>query len=390
MIDFPTARSNQSSAKIVNYILRGFIEFKASDIIEEYEMHHEVSGDCLSNLFPDYLIREDTENCIDVLRDLLAWVEDSYFHPIDGLHKYALFQIIQSMYEDFDELGAEGDEMRTAFFTVGPPADLSPTTLEWINMLENSEEELYDLVFTDTDFIDIPNIINLYQSGIPIDTFMGIDLNSYLTLLPIDIRSEVEKQIKYKEELKSTPIIINECLLEVTKSLSIKPRLLIDKSEEEIDAQFALALSFALKASGITVSQEAPAGFAAAKTGETDFFLTDDKTGPSPIAIGEGKFWGKYKKQVLQLFAYLNENVPFGFTLVINKNTPLQNITSKQNKTLRAVATESGFPVKDMLDITPFCFMSIHSNPETGDDLVLSHLVLNLFRPEREDAARRR
>ncbi|BAK44742.1 hypothetical protein [Eggerthella sp. YY7918] len=338
----------------------------------------------LGDYFPDYIIRENAKKCIDTLLDLASWTQDNFLHKMDVLHEYALYKILLYECAYFEEMGEEGSEMLKMRFSHSGIEEVPESEREFFeDMAEFGFDSITDCIYRDVDFLSVDYISSWELTNSPLRHMFGADIDHLYPLFPQDVRKQIDEIRNNNDVFK-----ILSAVQTVLESLEGKPALLEEKSEEEINAQIAMGLNFALAPKGLGVSQETPFGYSPLGTGEVDFYIFESDFHPFPKAIGESKMWGRFHTQVDQLMGYMHEDIDLGFTITINKSHKLSMISEKQKAILDTYSIDS----QDfrMLDIRKSIFggwICYQQHPENDQPFITNHFVLNLYRPSRKKAA---
>lgn len=194
-------------------------------------------------------------------------------------------------------------------------------------------------------------------------------------------------------------------LKEINKAIRLtseKPVNIEKFSENELSDVLRDYLMMSLNHYGYEVSREIPQGYAASKSGEIDLFIYNAGSEYKNIATGEVKIWGKdkFKKQMVQLLGYMHTEGGFGFTVIFNKDTRLENVLSERDAILETFSfqSEDGNEIFEKTGsiIGMECYnknldgviLTLHKNPELDDSYVrVYHFILNACRPERKNMA---
>ena len=385
MIIFHTCDTTLRVLREINRCINEMVDFELSSYYEYYEYQEESEKEeFLEQYFPEYLCREDAKKCMNVLLELKEWTMDSYLHEMTCLHEYALYQIFESYFNFAEEMAREREEGEEDPFKfhIENLEQYNEEELEFITLL-NKRFFYQDCLFFDLDFLDIDQIVYLYQIGSVAYYMLGVNLNYYLDLMPKDIREEIKKAQK-QEENSDEKIIINQ-IKSAIKLRERYPNRLYNMSEEELSDDIKDLTHLALQKDGIIIEREARGGFANSKVGENDLFLYKVEDGKIiQLAVGENKIWNNFEKQVKQLIGYMNENIEFGFTIVFNKTMPLIDVRNKQIEILKNNQELNLIDIiEDENDV-----ISIHMNPENNKKYKIYHLIVNAYHPERKQISK--
>lgn len=157
-------------------------------------------GDTIECYMPKYLFREQYEKCIDVFEDIYEWTEDQFFHDLTAFHKLALYYFLMDMEnlkndmkEDFIKVFYDKEIQREIEKYV--EKDLSEMGDE--STIEELKEDYYSpdcicgSIYEDIDFVEIPHLYNEHKADMSVFAeIMGINLDYYFEILPIDIQKQ--------------------------------------------------------------------------------------------------------------------------------------------------------------------------------------------------------
>lgn len=388
MITFISLETTNKVLKIINNCINEMIDNELSlyyDIDKDDE--NEVM-DFLERLFPKYLCREDLKKCMNVLHDLKEWTKDSYLHDLTCVHEYALFHIFEHFFdekEDFEKFREKGKRHIYNFY-VKDIQNYEPYEIEILKKINNRsfyEEEL----FWDWDFLNLDDIVYLYQTNIKKFKELGINLRYYLDLMPKDVREDIENELNNKQKSDETETFIITHIENVIKQMEMNPKRLEKSNENEISDDIKDRLQFVLATQNINIEREARGGYASKEIGEIDFFLYKNENNRYiQIAMGENKVWGRFEKQIQQLLGYSNKNINFGFTIVINRNDTYEKIKNTQKEILQKFNIKGKF---DTINIEEKggILISTHTIPEESKFFKIYHFILNANGQERKEIA---
>ena len=181
-------------------------------------------GDVIEQIVPKYLYREQYHKCKTTLEEIFLWTGDSFYHSMHTFHERVLYGFICYM-SDLEEEIDEADFRRIYFdeTTHRMVAIESRKRYEELKAdfeeddftFEEYEQSFYDPhcyedeLFEDEDFLLIDQLYNNWLCGnSKIEEIMGINLDYYFDLLPLDIQEryktkhitlvgEVEGLLKY-------------------------------------------------------------------------------------------------------------------------------------------------------------------------------------------------
>ncbi|ABS41262.1 hypothetical protein [Clostridium botulinum] len=375
MIQFVEFYSTMKVLKEINRRLCIMIDF-------EFVFLNDTDDEYIESYFPSYICRENPDKCKNIIKDLQEWVEDYFLHDMTCLHEYALYKIIWNYSKVIDDLEEYAEK---PLFSVEKRDEYSVDELDLLDSLQTGND-FVETLFVDIDFIYLDKIVLLYQINRSGFDSLGVNIKYYKELMPKDIRTQIETELKNEEKNKLLENLIIAKLKDVLKRLEVRPRQLLKHTEEEISDQIADMLRLALQ-DKIQIERETPVGYSVKKSGESDFFLSSVYNSTiTYIAIGENKNWGHFNSQLNQLIAYLNENFQFGFTIVIVKDKEKGDVIEKQREILNKFNINGQLGTKNIYEKDDI-LVSVHENPENSNEFCLYHLILNLYHPIREKAA---
>ncbi|WP_096156470.1 hypothetical protein [Bacillus sp. FJAT-45066] len=353
----------------------------------------EDSGDfdhMLDYVFPTFMARNEIEKCKKTLYELQEYTTDSFPHNLTPLQEYTLYFLI----EWFNDVNVEDNNKATDITSINPITKDDEYILDKIDDLESYPYFLFD----DWDFLDVDAFVHLFFNSKNTLEFFNVDLDQYIELMPYDIRERYLQQRNSNPSQESENIeeLIVRLIYSAIKQKEMDPRRLMETKETQLSDDIAHVLQTSLSDKGIIVAREQPGGFARKNTGEIDFFIyTQTKHTFKPIAIGENKEWGNYKNQCKQLIGYMNEDIPFGFTILFNKTTNLHTVLRRREEMLKGffldIEGKKYFETVELtmgLDEIENVIISTHKNPENQSCFKIYHFIVNAYRPEREEAAK--
>lgn len=341
----------------------------------------------LQDIFPSYIIEADLDKCVRAVKDLLNITQDNFEREyLPPFLEWTLYHTILWWIDVADDIVL--DEI--------PREDcLNNYGRDLYDML-NNEENYFDFLFADWDFLYVEKIYEIYKRDSRIiEKVFHIDMEQYLDLLPRDIQEEYRKIKNHntsKNIDKHEQLIVNNIWnflqLEMLRAKKYENCNEVDLSDNIRNGLFLL-----FKSVGLDIEREARVGYALEDLGELDFYIYSYESGIyKPIAIGENKKWGAYKDSLGQLLGYMDHNTKFGFTIIFNKDTKLNTVLEGRKKVLQEYNVDGNFSVigeieelKDMTDVLRTC----HENPEKpGTYFYLYHYIFNVYKEERVKAAK--
>lgn len=384
MITFITLHTTNRVLKIINNCIHEMIEceFFYDDMTQEEQIEY------LMYFFPKHLCREEPKKCINAMHDLLEWTKDSYLHDLTCIHEYALFKVFESYFdskEDHEKFRTKG-ERNIYKFHIKNIENYEPDEIYILKQI-NDRSFYEESLFWDLDFLWIDEIVNLYQTNRPLFNTLGVNLRYYLDIMPKDIREEIAFSLDNKIVENEIETFVIKQISNVIKQMEMNPVRLEKCTENEISDDIKDRLQFALEMKNINIEREARGGYAKKEIGEIDFFLyKNDSHQYMQLALGENKVWGNFENQLKQLLGYLNKNIEFGFTIVINKNDTYQKIKDSQNQILKNFNLNGKFNVINVEEKNGV-LISTHTIPEEEKHFKIYHFIINVNGQERKEMA---
>lgn len=197
---------------VYNYILHNFLEVEIFN--EETDI-----GDIIEEILPKYLYREQYHKCVKTLEELYYWTGDTFYHHMNAIHEFVLHKFIDYM----ADLQKELPEFNQIYFderchSLIKEASQTEFKESCELTIEECESYFYDVffypdsLFTDTDFLFIDSLYNNRKLGnTNIEKVLGINIDYYFELLPIDIQEQYKtKHITLTGEVSSMLKYITE------------------------------------------------------------------------------------------------------------------------------------------------------------------------------------
>lgn len=202
---------NTYHIELFNYIIHNFLEMIIYTNVNNDNDDMEI-GDIIEDIIPKYLFREQYQKCLKVFEELFLWSKYEFYHNMSAFHELALYKFLEYMedirndMEEFDEIYFDDTCKRLIE---------EASQLDYIECsdlsLDEHKEMYYDInsysehLFIDTDFLVIDKIYNTRRLGTPfLEEQLGIDINYYYDLLPLDIQNEYKtKHITLTSEISS-------------------------------------------------------------------------------------------------------------------------------------------------------------------------------------------
>ncbi|MFD2045703.1 hypothetical protein ACFSTA_18635 [Ornithinibacillus salinisoli] len=367
--------------KMIDEITTFFIQLCEGS--RDFEVH-------LQYIFPSFLLRDDFNKCKDIVYDIRDYANDGFLHNLKPIYEYALFHLFQWFIDVTDE------EERNIIDISSLKAKSEDDKFIIQNL--NNLEAYQHFLFSDHDFLDVDNFLNIYFVAPKAIKPFNIDLNEYIDLMPGDIKKRYLQTIE-KEDLKED-INIEELIVRIIhtaiKQKENDSRRLMKTTETQLSDDIAHILQAILTDKGVITAREQPSGYALKNIGELDFFIYSQQNYTfNPIAVGENKEWGNFQKQFKQLIGYMKEDIDFGFTILFNKSTRLETILKKRETFLQDFHVEFNGEkhfetieiIKGYNDINEI-LITTHKNSENNTRFKIYHFIVNAYRPEREESAK--
>ncbi|CQR52528.1 hypothetical protein [Paenibacillus riograndensis] len=178
-------------------------------------------GDIIEEILPKYLYREQYHKCVKTIEELYYWTGDKFYHEMNAFHEFILYKFIDYM----GDLQKELPDFNRLYFNERCRILIKEASQKDFEedsefSLEEHEESFYDVfyypdvLFTDTDFLMIDTLYNQRKLGnINIENSLGINIDYYFELLPIDIQEQYKtKHITLTGEVSSMLKYITERL----------------------------------------------------------------------------------------------------------------------------------------------------------------------------------
>ena len=161
-------------------------------------------GDAIEAMLPKYLFREQYRRCIEVFNDLFRWSDDTFFHNIGAFHEVALYYFLESMSElllddpDLSEIYFNDEIRKLAEEACRKELEECPELeATWLLEYYLDISSYIDILFDDLDFLMIDSAVNNYRFGNHIvEDVLGIDVDYYFEILPLDIQEEYRRKNK--------------------------------------------------------------------------------------------------------------------------------------------------------------------------------------------------
>lgn len=166
MILFPEKEYSQRMLDELNHISYGFLESATEYLIDGTD--EEYLDQELKLFFPEYLVDQDRNRCLSILKTLYKWIEDSsHYHPITRLHEYVLTRAIHNEWMFFNDLpDDESQELREMFYRLSGKVQLSEAEESQINDMKNDEFATMKAFFENMNYGELELIVAFHQEAL--------------------------------------------------------------------------------------------------------------------------------------------------------------------------------------------------------------------------------
>ena len=170
MILLPNKEYSQRLLDELNCIGYRFLESATEYLIDEDD--EEYLAQELEWFFPEHLVNQDMQRCLDTLKTPCRWMEsEAHYYPVTRLHEYLLMQAIHHEWLFFNDIPEEeSQKLREAFYSPSGNVRLSEMEESLINEMENSELLTMDAFFESVNFGELELIASFDQK--PLFTFL--------------------------------------------------------------------------------------------------------------------------------------------------------------------------------------------------------------------------
>lgn len=187
MIAFSTDKQ-----ELFNRIIHHFLEIEV--------FGYEDGVDDIIDVLPEHLYREQPKKCKQVFKELYKWSDssDKFERDMTAFHEVALYYFLsymadlQSDDENFNKLYFE--QKTTKLIKKAAREDYQSFKEMSLQEHIDSYYDIYyysDYIFEDTDFLELDNLYNELSIGsTTIADRLGININYYFELLPMDIQNK--------------------------------------------------------------------------------------------------------------------------------------------------------------------------------------------------------
>lgn len=145
----------------------------------------------LDSIFPKYMMYSNSNQCINTVKELWNMSEDKFERDsLSAFYEWTLYYTILWWLDVADDI--ELDKI--------PEEDcISNDGIDMYEYLNNVENYL-DFLFTDWDFLLVEEIYTLYKKKPNVlESFLHIDVEKYIELMPEDIQKEYKMQKERKK-----------------------------------------------------------------------------------------------------------------------------------------------------------------------------------------------
>ena len=199
---------NTKHFELYNYIIHDFLEIEIFGIEDE-----EVISDMAECIYPQYLYREQYNECIKILKELYQWTNDKFYHEMTAFHEIALNGFLEYM----SDIQSGCPKFKKLYFNKKLRKMIKKAAIDDMNEIDDDfnlkdlEDMYYDInsyadnLFIDMDFLFLDLIYNNHKMGSTlIEDKLGINLDYYFEILPLDIQKQYKtKHITLSGEISS-------------------------------------------------------------------------------------------------------------------------------------------------------------------------------------------
>lgn len=199
---------NTKHFELYNYIIHDFLEIEIFGIDDE-----EVISDMAECIYPQYLYREQYNECIKILKELYQWTNDKFYHEMTAFHEIALNGFLEYM----SDIQSDCPKFKKLYFNKKLRKMIKEAAIDDMNEIDDDfnlkdlEDMYYDInsyadnLFIDMDFLFLDLIYNNHKMGSTlIEDKLGINLDYYFEILPLDIQKQYKtKHITLSGEISS-------------------------------------------------------------------------------------------------------------------------------------------------------------------------------------------
>lgn len=194
--------------ELYNYIIHDFLKIEIFGIEDE-----EAISDMAECIYPKYLYREQYNKCIKILKELYQWTNDKFYHEMTAFHEIALNGFLEYM----SDIQSGCPKFKKLYFNKKLRKMIKKAAKDDMNEIDDDfnlkdlEDMYYDInsyadnLFIDMDFLFLDLIYNNHKMGSTlIENKLGINLDYYFEILPLDIQKQYKtKHITLSGEISS-------------------------------------------------------------------------------------------------------------------------------------------------------------------------------------------
>lgn len=145
----------------------------------------------LDSIFPMYIIDTNIDKCIKAVKELWNMSKDKFERDcLSAFHEWTLYHTILWWIDVADDIKLDIIPRKECISTDGT------NMYEYLNKVENC----LDFLFADWDFLSLEEIYALYKKKPKVlESFLHIDIEKYIELMPADIQEEYKMQKERKQ-----------------------------------------------------------------------------------------------------------------------------------------------------------------------------------------------
>jgi len=308
MIVFDTEEfTDYFNKKIHDFLTTEFIEMRDPD--DPY--------DSVDLFFPDYLLREQKDKCLNAATDLYYWSGDNFKHVLTPFHKYGLYTFLQYVENYRNE-----DRQQFDNIYYNDLEDVKAIEKEWDLLNKEDYEELFtsikgfrrfmhdigmmnDHCFEDIDFVTFPYLLGNAVAS-EMDSVPSGLAEHYSDLLPQDIAQQY-RQLHGNKSGISLFDDLQYILDELSHNVKYKSQYKLFWNDNvpliEIDTCIRLEAIFLayFQKTKVIIDREVDIG-----TGKIDFRLSNNLSEKVLIEVKQGGSQGLLRGLVKQLVHYMD------------------------------------------------------------------------------------
>lgn len=156
-------------------------------------------GDAIEAFIPKYLFREQYQKCVEIVRDIYEWTNDLFWHELTAFHEVVLYYFLiemsnikEDMQENFVNVYYDKElKNKIARYAKKDKEELQDFTIKELKEYYYDPYYISGNIFEDIDFVELPHLYNEQKANMPaIAKLLGINLDYYFEILPIDIQKQ--------------------------------------------------------------------------------------------------------------------------------------------------------------------------------------------------------